>query len=258
MQELHHLILYFLNKCSAPALKFQKCISLVHRVASHTHTHHTYSILQPSYSYRMWIAQHVNILFRSWRENIVYQVACIMYVYDGVHGGSGCGAVCILSTLWQTMDKNILLNIQQASRSCIFFLCSFPFSFLSYWVVSYPYLFSVQNRVRCIMQPYVRSFFFPVFLFFYFVENVLPHIFSKTKNIFYRRKNIVERILPIITVERKEIILFKNVSVYDCIDIIHVGRCKIYFECKVVPYCRLLPIRCVLLANSNYTFAQHE
>ncbi len=80
-RELHHLILYFLNKCSAPALKFQKCISLVHRVASHTSSNILAQKTIIFFVNERKIPQHVNILFRSWRENIVYQVACIMYTF---------------------------------------------------------------------------------------------------------------------------------------------------------------------------------
>lgn len=68
MQELHHLILYFLNKCSAPALKFQKCISLVpYRVASHTSS----NILQPSYS------QNKNSSTRKYFIQIMKGIYCL-------------------------------------------------------------------------------------------------------------------------------------------------------------------------------------
>lgn len=133
-------------------------------------------------------------------------------------GGSEC-AVSILVLSPHTMGKEILLNIQQASRSCNKHF--FP-SLLVVLFLVYP------RRViqKCIMQPMFDCMFDHILGRFICEKCFAAYLFTNEKyNIF-----IIGRILYVLavipTIQRKEIILFKNVSVFDCIDIMHVGRCK--------------------------------
>lgn len=123
----------------------------------------------------MWIPQHVNILFRSWRENIVYQVACIMYM-TSIEQASAV-SIPVPWHIYQWIQRKMLLNIQQASWSCNFFFLPFFLSYLLYFVgLQKTELFKNALCNLC-------SIIFRVVLF---GENVLPHIFCTNKkcNIF--------------------------------------------------------------------------
>lgn len=79
---------------------------------------------------------------------------------------------------------------------------------------------------KCIMQPMFDCMFDHILGRFICEKCFAAYLFTNEKyNIF-----IIGRILYVLavipTIQRKEIILFKNVSVFDCIDIMHVGRCK--------------------------------
>lgn len=137
------------------------------------------------------------------------------YVYD-VDWGSECGIHPCFPALYQWIRK-ILLNIQQASWSCNFF---FARSFVLTCCILLVY--SRRSYSKMHYATYVRSYFG----LFYSVQMFCRISFARNKkyNIFSLEEYCV---LAIITREQIEIILFKNVSVFDCIDIIPCGTLQL-------------------------------